>query len=184
MGFLYQSEEDEYQALHFYQESYRYNPSKIDVISWLGIHNVKNEVYEKAVEFFERAAQIQPKEVKWRLMVASCYRRMNLFQQALDMYEAIHRDHPDNIECLRYLVTICKDLGKKEYYEYSKMLKQIEMRYGGMNQQYQNPTYDAGPQQNQMPANFEPPPQPQQRFIQQNEDDNDWGEDVEELLPS
>jgi len=56
MGFLYQSEEDEYQALHFYLESYRYNPSKIDVISWLGIHNVKNEVYEKAVEFFERAA--------------------------------------------------------------------------------------------------------------------------------
>ena len=33
-----------------------HNPSKIDVISWLGIHNVKNEVYEKAVEFFERAA--------------------------------------------------------------------------------------------------------------------------------
>lgn len=82
------------------------------------------------------------------------------------MYETIHRDHPDNIECLRYLVTICKDLGKKEYYEYSKMLKQIEMRYGGMNQGYQNPTYDANPQQNQMPANFEPPPQPQQRFIQ------------------
>lgn len=101
-------------------ESYRYNPYKIDVISWLGIHNVKNESYEKAVEYFERAAQVQPKEVKWRLMVASCYRRMNLFQQALDMYENIHRDHPDNIECLRYLVTICKDLGKKEYVEYSK----------------------------------------------------------------
>jgi len=56
MGFLYQSEEDELQALHFYQESYWFNPSKIDVISWLGIHNVKNEAYEKAVEFFERAA--------------------------------------------------------------------------------------------------------------------------------
>jgi len=52
------------------------------------------------------------------------------------MYEAIHKDHPDNVECLRYLVTICKDLGKKEYYEYSKILKQIEMRYGGMNQAY------------------------------------------------
>lgn len=115
-------------------ESYRYNPYKIDVISWLGIHNVKNESYEKAVEFFERASQVQPKEVKWRLMVASCYRRMNLFQQALDMYENIHKDHPDNIECLRYLVTICKDLGKKEYVEYSKQLKQYEMRFGQANQ--------------------------------------------------
>ena len=135
MGFLYQQEEDEYQALHYYMESYRFNPTKIDVISWLGIHNVKNEAYEKAVEYFERASIIQPKEVKWRLMVASCYRRMNLFNQALDMYEAIHKEHPDNVECLRYLVTICKDLGKKEYYEYSKQLKTIEMRYGG-NQGY------------------------------------------------
>jgi len=58
------------------------------------------------------------------------------------MYESINREHPDNVECLRYLVTICKDLGKKEYYEYSKILKQIEMRYGGA---YQNPTYEAAP---------------------------------------
>ena len=64
-------------------------------------------------------------------MVASSYRRMNLFQQALDMYEAIHKDHPDNIECLRYLVTICKDLGKKDY---SQKLKQYEMRFGAANQ--------------------------------------------------
>jgi intraflagellar transport protein 88 len=33
MGDLYQTEGDEYQALHYYMESYRYNPSKIDVIS-------------------------------------------------------------------------------------------------------------------------------------------------------
>ena len=32
---------------------------------------VKNEMYEKAVAYFERAAQIQPQEVKWKLMVAS-----------------------------------------------------------------------------------------------------------------
>jgi intraflagellar transport protein 88 len=104
-------------------ESYRYNPSKIEVISWLGIHNVKNEVYEKAVEFFERAAQIQPKEVKWRLMVASCFRRMNHFPQALEMYESINRDHPDNIECLRYLVTISKEMNKtKEQHDYLRQL--------------------------------------------------------------
>jgi intraflagellar transport protein 88 len=59
---------------------------------------VKNENYEKAVEFFERAALIQPTEVKWRLMVASCYRRMNLFQQALELYEDINEKNPDNIE--------------------------------------------------------------------------------------
>ncbi len=35
----------------------------MDVISWLGAYFVKNEVYEKAMQFFERAAQIQPNEV-------------------------------------------------------------------------------------------------------------------------
>ena len=75
------------------------------------------------------------------------------------MYESINRDHPDNVECLRYLVTICKDLGKKEYYEYSKQLKQLEMRYGGM-QNYGAPTgYDNAPQMNAQPTSFEPPPQ-------------------------
>jgi intraflagellar transport protein 88 len=127
MGYLYQTEEDEFQALHYYMESYRYNPSKIDVISWLGIHHVKSEMYEKAVNFFERASQIQPREVKWKLMVASCFRRMNLYQQALKLYEEIIQEHPDNIECLRYLVSICKDLGLK-YDHYSMELKKLERK--------------------------------------------------------
>ena len=38
-------------------------------------------MYEKAVAYFERAAQIQPQEVKWKLMVASCHRRLGSFQQ-------------------------------------------------------------------------------------------------------
>jgi len=203
MGYLYQTEGDEYQALHYYMESYRYNPSKIDVISWLGIHNVKGENYEKAVEFFERAAMIQPKEVKWKLMVASCYRRMNLFQQALELYEDINEKNPDNIECLRYLVTICKDLGKKEYYEYSKQLAKLERTQDRGPQMMQMPNNDAYDQYNMDPNNQpsmgnnydggynndQPVPMqaPEKRYIQQKEDnDDDWGDDgdVDALLPS
>lgn len=65
MGYLYQQEQDEFQAVHFYQESFRYNPSKIDVISCLGMHHAKQDSFEKAITYFERASQIQPKEVKW-----------------------------------------------------------------------------------------------------------------------
>ena len=208
MGYLYQTEGDEYQALHYYQESYRFNPSKIDVISWLGIQNVKGENYEKAAEYFERASVIQPKEVKWRLMVASCYRRMNMFQQALDLYEDINQKNPDNIECLRYLVTICKDLGKKEYYEYSKQLKKLERSadnrpgMGGITSQGYDNQYDMGmggpPNHMNMGGNqFDPTPQDysqplqtpaqEKRFVQQkdNNDDEDWGDgDVDALLPS
>ena len=195
MGYLYQTEGDEYQALHYYSESYRFNPSKIDVISWLGIHNVKGENYEKAIEYFDKASLIQPKEVKWRLMVASWYRRMNLFQQALDLYEEINDQHPDNIECLRYLVNLCKDLGKKEYIEYSKQLKNLErtqdQRMGMMPQQNPSfePDYNSGMMnQPSMAQNYEIQAQlPEKRFIQQKEDqDDDWGDDgdVDALLPS
>lgn len=39
------------------------------------------QMYEKAGIFFDLAAQVQPQEVKWQLMVASCYRRTANHQQ-------------------------------------------------------------------------------------------------------
>ena len=110
MGYLYQQEQDEFQAVHFYQESYRYNPANINVISCLGMHHAKNDAFEKAIVYFERAQQIQIKENKWSLMIASCYRRMNLFNEALKVYETIYEQAPDNLDCLRGLVTIRKEM--------------------------------------------------------------------------
>ena len=125
LGQIHTKEDDETQAFHYHSESYRYYPVNLDVISWLGVWFVKNEVYEKAIHYFQRAAKIQPKEVKWRLMVTSCYRRMGSYQRALELYEEIHRDEPENIECLRYLVAICKDLGMK-YEHYQTQLAKAE----------------------------------------------------------
>lgn len=113
LGQIFNKDDDETQAFHYHLESYRYFPVNLDVISWLGVWYVKSELYEKAIQFFERASQIQPNEVKWRLMVTSCYRRMGSYQKAMVLYEQIHQDYPENLECLRYLVAICKDLGQR-----------------------------------------------------------------------
>ena len=77
----------------------------MEVISWLGAYYVECEVYEHAVQFFERAALIQPQEIKWQLMIASCYRRSGSYQQAFDTYKRIHMKFPENIEC--EFVCIC-----------------------------------------------------------------------------
>ncbi|EGR33380.1 hypothetical protein IMG5_054890, partial [Ichthyophthirius multifiliis] len=77
VGNIFAREDDDNQALHYYSESYKYLPTNIETIGWLGIYYVKQELYERACHFFERASQIQSKEIKWRLMVASCYRRMS-----------------------------------------------------------------------------------------------------------
>eukprot|EP00742_Colponemidia_sp_Colp-10_P004661 GILJ01004972.1.p1 GENE.GILJ01004972.1~~GILJ01004972.1.p1 ORF type:complete len:820 (-),score=178.34 GILJ01004972.1:195-2654(-) len=142
MGNLFAKENDETQAFHYHLESYRYYPVNMEAISWLGVWYVKSELYEKAIQFFERASQIQPQEVKWQLMVASCYRRMGSYQQAFKLYQDINKNHPDNIECLRYMVTICKELGLK-YEAYATQLKKLERqqeakqqpRYANMTQQ-------------------------------------------------
>mmetsp|Transcript_105595 Transcript_105595/g.340535 ORF Transcript_105595/g.340535 Transcript_105595/m.340535 type:complete len:827 (+) Transcript_105595:79-2559(+) len=122
---LFNKAGDETQAFHYHLESFRYWPVDMNVITWLGIYYVKQEMYEAAIPFFSRASQIEPNEVKWRLMVASCYRRMNAYPQALKLYEEIHRSHPNDIECVRYLITICKEM-KQKYDHYAAHLRKLE----------------------------------------------------------
>ena len=127
LGSIYLREDDEAQAYHYHLESYRYYPCDMNVLSWLGAYFVKSEMYEKAVSFFERAALIEPSEAKWRLMVASCYRRTGDYSRAYEVYAAVHTEHPDNVECLRYLVQICDDLGKKDrMHEFIEKLRRAE----------------------------------------------------------
>ena len=102
MGQLFVRDNDENQALHFHQESYRCFPVDLEVISYLGVFHVSRNIYERAIQFFERAAEIKPTEVKWRLMVASCYRRMNSFKKAYELYKKIHDEvRPYSPEVLR-----------------------------------------------------------------------------------
>ncbi|XP_053165751.1 intraflagellar transport protein 88 homolog isoform X2 [Hemicordylus capensis] len=126
LGELYDNEGDKSQAFQYYYESYRYFPSNIEVIEWLGAYYIDTQFCEKAIHYFERAALIQPTQVKWQLMVASCYRRSGNYQKALDTYKAIHKKFPDNAECLRFLVRLCTDMGLKETQEYAIKLKRVE----------------------------------------------------------
>lgn len=92
-------EKDKSQSFHYQMESYRHYPSNLDVIGWIAVWFLKHEMYERSIHFFRCAAEIQPQEVKWRLMVASCYRRVGNGKRAFDLYEKIRCDHPENLEC-------------------------------------------------------------------------------------
>lgn len=155
LGSLY-AEEDEAQAFQYHLDSYRYYPVNLNVISWLGVYYVKNEVYEKAIHYFQRASQLQPNEVKWQLMVGSCHRRMGAYQQALELYKKVHAQAPENIECIRYLVNICNDLGlKDEMHEYLSKLRKLQKNDDSENDHsqqtkpaYENPSTDLSNVQN------------------------------------
>ncbi|KAM9344388.1 intraflagellar transport protein 88 homolog [Pholidichthys leucotaenia] len=126
LGELHDGEGDKSQAFQYYSESFRYFPSNIDVIEWLGAYYIETQFCEKAIQYFERATLIQPTQVKWRLMVASCYRRSGNYQKALETYKDIHRKFPENLECLRFLVRLCTDMRLKEVSEYTTKLKKTE----------------------------------------------------------
>ena len=110
----------------FFFCSYRYFPSNLEVIDWLGSYFIEMGVSEKAIGYFERAALMQPEDVKWQLMIASCYRRSGNYHKALDTYKAIHRKFPENIECLKFLVKISSDMGLKDTMDYAQELKKAE----------------------------------------------------------
>jgi intraflagellar transport protein 88 len=155
-------------------------PSNIETISWLGIYFAKTDLYEKAIHYFERAALIQPNEVKWRLMVATCYRKMNAYQQALKLYQEINTQYPENIECLRYLVMICKDLGLK-YDNYSIQLKKLER---AQEKQPMQEEQSAPPmQQNEeRPPEQQEEPQKVQKKAQLKQEE-EWAQNESEALP-
>jgi intraflagellar transport protein 88 len=125
---LFSKQDDENQAFHYQLEAYRYWPVDINVITWLGIYHVKQEMYEQAVPYFTRAAEVQPMEAKWLLMVASCYRRMQNLPKALELYERIHREHPFDLEAVRYLVQICKEMQvpSEKSSKYQAALRKLE----------------------------------------------------------
>ncbi|CAJ0929151.1 unnamed protein product, partial [Ranitomeya imitator] len=112
LGELYDIQGDKSEAFQFYCESYRYFPSNIEVIEWLGAYYIDKKFCEKAVKYFERAALIQPTQATIR--------------KRWIIYKEIHQKFPDNVECLRFLVRLCTDIGLKEVQEYTTKLKKAE----------------------------------------------------------
>ncbi|XP_013874431.1 intraflagellar transport protein 88 homolog [Austrofundulus limnaeus] len=126
LGKLYSDEGDKSQAFQYYSESYRYFPCIIEVIEWLGLYYIDTQFCEKAIQYFERAKLIQPTQVKWQLIVASCYRRSGNYQKSLETYKEIHHRFPENEECLQFLIKLCTSMDLKEVQEYATKLKKVE----------------------------------------------------------
>ena len=148
IGAIYDQDNDRSQAFQYFLESHKYFPSDISTISWLGAFYIDGQFHEKAIQYFERASLIEPQEVKWQLMIASCYRRSGNYQQSLATYKKIHMRFPDNVECLKFLVRICTDLGLKELQEYANKLKKAEKAKELRDQRRENSGRKSGRQRN------------------------------------
>ncbi|XP_076174878.1 intraflagellar transport protein 88-like protein nompB [Ptiloglossa arizonensis] len=126
VGEMYDGAGDKQQAYQFYSDSYRFFPANFEVIDWLGSYFVSMQVAEKALVYFKKAVELASDEPRWRLLVAACLRRTGQFHKALLEYQDIHEKFPENVECLKFLVRLCSDLGLKEAQLYATELKRAE----------------------------------------------------------
>lgn len=88
LGSIHAAAGDRDEALRCYLASYEQLPS-LDVLALLCAQLVNAERYETAATYFAAAARMQPAEPKWRLMVASCYRRAQQLDTAFSLYEQV-----------------------------------------------------------------------------------------------
>ncbi|ESO03760.1 hypothetical protein HELRODRAFT_79910 [Helobdella robusta] len=123
---IFEGENDNIQALHYYSESYKFDPTNINTLEWMGSYFIESQVPENAIQYFEKGAYLQPGQAKWPLRIASCYRKIGSYQQALELYKHVHRRFPDNIECLKILTKFCVDMDLKDAKFYTDKLKEAE----------------------------------------------------------
>jgi intraflagellar transport protein 88 len=65
LAYLYAKSKDDSQSLHYHLESFRHFPVDLDVIAWIGAWFVQREMFDRSIYFFQQAALVQPKEIKW-----------------------------------------------------------------------------------------------------------------------
>lgn len=76
------------ESLRYLLEAHEQCPN-IDTLAVVCAQYVNAEKYETAAGFFQQAALMQPSDPKWALMVASCHRRGQNYELALEMYEKV-----------------------------------------------------------------------------------------------
>ena len=128
LGDMYASVQDETNAYHHYSDSHSLLPTSVNVLSWLGVWCVKNEMWDEAVGYFESADAVEGAwDVKWRLMIASCWRRMGDRDKARRMYELVWRQDDACVEAVKYLAHMAREDGREQEAEqWQNVMRRIE----------------------------------------------------------
>jgi intraflagellar transport protein 88 len=148
---IFNQEGDELQAYHFYAESLKFWPKNLQVLGWLGVYYVRHELFEFAIPLFLRGAELQTEDKKWLMLVASCYRRSGSNQNALAVYEQVAERYPDDVECLRYLVTLAREMSSPKLELYAGRLARAERLLTGELGDLEFPTAPARPSESRKP---------------------------------
>ena len=148
LGSLYyqKNPQDVKTYMHYFEESYRYFPSNFETLTILGFLNFRDDIYEKAIEYFQLAYKVNPNAYSAILHVARCYLKMGKIKEAFVVLKKINNKFPDNKEALSLLISCSRELGipSEEYELQYKKLEDQMMVEGYPPNYYQGGDYEGG----------------------------------------
>lgn len=98
-------------AVHSFEEAAAKEPDNTATLAWLAAHHSKQCMWLEAAAHLQAAIEAEPEEVVWKLAVAACVAKGGDATAAMETYEVALRGHPDNVECLRRLISLCDRAG-------------------------------------------------------------------------
>lgn len=111
-------------------QCYKYDPSDLDVIHWIASYLQEMGLPDKALSFYQKALALQPNESRWQMLMGAAYRRVGNYSNAIECFQKVYRDNPENVQALQNLVKLTSDLGMPEADVYREELAKLERTIG------------------------------------------------------
>ncbi|KAJ0179268.1 hypothetical protein K1T71_004980 [Dendrolimus kikuchii] len=111
-------------AKNHYQDVEAVWPCDLTALEWLA----RESPPEDALQYYRRAARLQPNNPQWGLLMGGCLRANGRYQEALALYKKMNARFSDNIQCLKLIVKLCGDQGLSETSAWTKELQRAQAR--------------------------------------------------------
>ncbi|XP_035431065.2 intraflagellar transport protein 88 homolog [Spodoptera frugiperda] len=111
-------------AKHHYQDVEAVWPCDLSALEWLA----SEAQPDAALQYYRRAARLQPNNPQWGLLMGACLRASGRYQEALSLYKKMNARFPDNVQCLKLIVKLCGDQGLSETTSWTRELQRAQAR--------------------------------------------------------
>jgi len=103
------------------------NPADIAVVDWLSGYLMNDKhVPDRAIIFYDHGRKLQPSDPKWGMAIGACHRKTGNYNQAVEVYQKLNKEFPENVQVLQQLVKLTQDIGSKDFQVYTEELKKLE----------------------------------------------------------
>lgn len=100
------------------------------MIHWIASYLQEMGLPDKSLSFYQKALALQPNESRWQMLMGAAYRRVGNYSNAIECFQKVYRDNPENIQALQNLVKLTSDLGMPEAEVYREDLMKLERSIG------------------------------------------------------